>query len=231
MKTLKKYAQGLRHLFYPNCCLACEEPLVQGEDYVCTKCMYMIGRTNYHLNKENPVAQLFYGRTELEFAMSYFQFEKGGLFQKLIHQLKYKGVIEIGEILGKHLGMGLKNSIHIPPLDYIIPVPLHKKKEKKRGYNQSYHIALGISKVMNVKLDTSSLERVIYRVSQTQLKREKRWENVQNNFKTTGKKLIGKHVLLVDDVLTTGATIEACCKALKQIEGIKISVATLARAQ
>lgn len=231
MHPLSKYWQGLLHMFFPRLCLSCDEPLVRGEDLVCSNCLYQIGRTNYHMDEANPVAQLFYGRIDIEFGTSYFQFDKGGIFQKLMHQLKYKDMSEVGDMLGKHLGMGLKASPYLPPLDVIIPVPLHPKKEKKRGYNQSYHIALGIAEVMNVAVDKRSLRRVVYKGSQTQLSREKRWENVADNFKVKGASLTGKHVLLVDDVLTTGATIEACYNALKEVEGIRVSVATLARAQ
>ena len=130
------------------------------------------------------------------------------------------------------MGLGLKNSPHLPTVDAIIPVPLHKKKERKRGYNQSEYIALGLATSLKTKVDTRSLKRVSYAGSQTKLSREKRWKNVADNFELTNtQSLVGKHVLLIDDVLTTGATIEACYRALSQTEGIKISVATLARAQ
>ncbi len=231
MNYLHKYINGFYHLFFPKLCFSCNESLVRGEDLVCTECMYHIGRTNYHLDKENPVVQLFYGRVELDFALSYFKFDKGGRFQKLMYQLKYKGQKEVGEMLGKHLGMGLKNSTHISSIDYVVPVPLHKKKEKLRGYNQSYHIALGISKVLNVPIESKCLMRVTYKGSQTKLSRENRWENVCDNFEVQNDVFEGKHILLVDDVLTTGATIEACCVVLNKIPNVKISVATLARAQ
>lgn len=213
-------------------CLACDQPLVKGEEFACTECLYQMQRTNYHLQKENPVAQLFYGRIDLVFATSYFGFDKGGIFQKLVHQLKYKDQKEVGEMLGRHVGMGLKNSPHLPKIDAIIPVPLHKKKAKKRGYNQSEHIALGIAAVLKTKVDATTLQRSIYSGSQTKLSKEKRWENVAESFTLSNtESLRGQHVLLVDDVLTTGATIEACYHALSQSDGIRISVATLARAQ
>lgn len=213
-------------------CLACGQPLVKGEEFACTECMYQIRRTDYHMQKENPVAQLFYGRIDLVFATSYFGFDKGGIFQKLIHQLKYKDQKEVGEMLGKHMGMGLKNSPHLPQVDAIIPVPLHKKKERKRGYNQSEHIAIGLATVLGAKVDIKTLKRTSYTGSQTRLSREKRWENVASSFIVSNKEALkGKHILLVDDVLTTGATIEACYNALLQTEEISISVATLARAQ
>lgn len=229
---LKRYWDGLVYLFYPQLCLACGQPLMKGEEYACTKCMYHVRRTDYHMDKENPVAQLFYGRVDLVFASSYFGFDKGGIFQKLMHQLKYKDQEGVGEMLGKHMGMGLKNSPHLPPVDAIIPVPLHKKKMRLRGYNQSEHIAIGISSVLKSPVDVTTLKRKSYAGSQTKLSREERWANVADNFAVDNvEELKGKHVLLVDDVLTTGATIESCYVALQAIEGIQISVATLARAQ
>lgn len=229
---LKRYWDGFIAIMYPRICLACGQPLVKGEEFACTKCMYHIRRTDYHLQKENPVAQLFYGRIELVFATAYFGFDKGGIFQKLMHQLKYKGQKEVGEMLGNHIGIGLKNSPHLPPVEAIIPVPLHKKKLKKRGYNQSEYIAKGIASVLNSPIDTNTLKRTSYNGSQTKLNKEQRWENVANNFIVSKKHTLqNKHILLVDDVLTTGATIEACYHALSTINGIKISVATLARAQ
>lgn len=218
---LKTYWEGLIAIMYPHMCLSCAQPLVRGEEFACTECMYQIHRTNYHMQKENPVAQLFYGRINLVFATSYFGFDKGGIFQKLIHQLKYKDQKEVGEMLGKHMGMGLKNSPHLPKVDAIIPVPLHKKKAKKRGYNQSEYIALGLATVLKTKVDTNTLKRISYSSSQTKLSREKRWENVAESFSLSNKETLkDKHVLLVDDVLTTGATIEACYMALIQTEGI-----------
>ena len=229
---LKSYWDGLRSLIYPQICLSCEQPLVKGEAIACTECLYQIRRTSYHLQKDNPVAQLFYGRIELTFATAYFGFDKGGILQRLIHQLKYKEQKEVGILLGQHAGMGIKQSPHLPPVDFIIPVPLHRKKLKQRGYNQSVYIALGMASVLKAPVDTTSLKRITYASSQTKLSREKRWKNVEDNFEVSKEhNLYGKHVLLVDDVLTTGATIESCCEALKKVNGLHISVTTLARAQ
>lgn len=228
---LRKYWDGLIAIMYPHMCVSCDQPLVKGEDFACTTCMYQIRRTNYHMEKENPVAQLFYGRIEPEFACSYFGFDKGGIFQKMMHNFKYKDQKEIGEMLGQHMGLGLKNSPHLPHVDAIIPVPLHKKKKKLRGYNQSEHIAIGLAHQLKSKVDTTTLKRISYTGSQTKLSKEKRWANVSESFKVTNMEALkGKHVLIVDDVLTTGATIEACYQELKEIEDIKISIATLARA-
>ncbi len=229
---LKNYFDGLVNLFYPEVCLSCGQPLVRGEKLACTECLYQIRRTNYHLQKENPVAQLFYGRMELEFASSYFGFDKGGILQKLMHHLKYKDNPEVGHLLGTHAGMGLKQSPFLPLVDCIIPVPLHKKKLKQRGYNQSEKISHGMASVLGCSVDVKSLMRCNYAGSQTKLNREDRWQNVKDNFRVIQpENLRDKHVLLVDDVLTTGATLEACYAALQVVQGVKVSIVTLARAQ
>lgn len=231
-KVFQRYWDGLLSVVFPQICLSCGQVLMRGEDMVCTMCMYQLMRTNYHLKKDNPVAQLFYGRIDPVFATSYFGFDKGGVFQSLMHHLKYKDCPEIGEILGNHAGLGLKQSPYLPSVDYVVPVPLHKRKLRKRGYNQSACIAEGIAPVIQAEVNTEILIRSKYAGSQTKLSREMRWHNVSNNFSVVKPELFqGKHVLLVDDVLTTGATLEACYTALKQIPNIQISICTLARAQ
>lgn len=229
---VKRYWDGLLTAIYPQICLACGHTLMQGEEYVCTRCLYQLMRTKYHLLKDNPVAQLFYGRIEAEFASAYFGFDKGGIFQQLIHHLKYKDCPEIGVLLGTHAGLGLKSSPHLPQVDYVVPVPLHKKKLRQRGYNQSACIAEGIAYILGAPMDVEVLVRSHYAGSQTKLSREMRWRNVAHNFDVkNGSRFVGKHVLLVDDVLTTGATLEACYTALQAIPNIRISISTLARAQ
>lgn len=230
--VIKRYWDGFLAVIYPQICLACDNTLMRGEEHVCTMCMYQLMRTNYHLKKDNPVAQLFYGRIDPVFATAYFGFDKGGIFQKLMHHLKYKDCSEIGHTLGEHAGLGLKQSPHLPPVAFVVPVPLHKKKLRKRGYNQSESIAEGIASKIGAKVDTEVLIRSKYASSQTKLSREMRWKNVSNNFTiTNSERFEGKHVLLVDDVLTTGATLEACYMALVTIPDIRISISTLARAQ
>lgn len=229
---LRSYWDGFMAIIYPRLCLACDEPLVRGEDFVCSTCLYKIKRTDHHLHLDNPIARLFYGRIELAFATSHFAFDKGGSFQQLVHSLKYKGQKEIGDMLGRDLGNSLKRSPHLPQVDVVIPVPLHRKRQRVRGYNQSEYIAQGISSVLGVGVDIHTLKRHKYDGSQTRLSNEERWENVANNFKVNNtKRLQHKHILLVDDVLTTGATIESCYQALQSIEGVRVSVATLARAE
>ena len=231
-QLLKRYWDGLLAVIYPQICLACGNTLMRGEELVCTMCLYQLQRTKYHLLKDNPVAQLFYGRINPVFATSYFGFDKGGVFQSLMHHLKYKDCPEIGYLLGIHAGLGLKQSPYLPPVDFVVPVPLHKKRLKQRGYNQSECIADGIAPIIGATVDTEILVRSRYAGSQTKLSREMRWKNVLDSFEVIDiERFRGRHVLLIDDVLTTGATLEACFAVLDKIPDIKISISTLARAQ
>lgn len=219
----------LVRLFFPDICAACGHSLLKGEKALCTRCLYMIPRTNYHLSRENPVAQLFWGRVEIEHATAFFIFESGSLFQSLIHHLKYNGRQDVGMVLGHILGLELKNAEGFDSVERIIPVPLHPTRQRERGYNQSECIARGIAGAMSVKLDAQSLVRTGRTGTQTKKNRIERWENVRNKFRVNGTDgLQHTHVLLVDDVVTTGATLEACAETLLAIPGLKVSIATLA---
>lgn len=216
-------------LFFPNLCLVCDEGLVSGEEQLCLSCFNKIHKTNYHLAKDNPVEKRFWGKVRLERASSYFFFQKGSDFQKLIHELKYRGNKEIGIVLGKYAALDLLQSEDFNSIDVIIPVPLHRKKLAKRGYNQSDQIGIGISKIMEKPLTTHNLVRKLESATQTKKSVFERFENTQGIFELKNPdELAGKHILLVDDVLTTGSTLEACVHALKEAEDVKVSVFTLA---
>ena len=218
-------------LFYPRLCAGCNTSLVKGEEVLCLNCLADLPRTNYHLNKENPVFQQFIGRVRIELATSFCRFDKGGRLQHLLHQLKYKGNREVGRKMGMLLGYDLIQNSLYGNIDVIIPVPLHPKKEKKRGFNQSVEICKGLSESMNRPVILGNLIRVVHTASQTRKGRFERWENVSGIFSVkNGALLAGKHLLLVDDVVTTGATLEACCVPLLEISGVKVSIATLATA-
>jgi len=202
---------------------------LNNEHLICTDCLYNLPKTNYHLENDNPISQIFWGRVEIENATSLFFFNKGSRYQELIHKLKYNGKKEIGLELGKYFASFLIESESFRIFDYIIPVPLHPKKEKKRGYNQSYWFALGLNQIYKTKVDVDILYRTIETSTQTNKSRFERWENVGEVFKIRDNiTLRDKKILLVDDVLTTGATIEACAKALLETEGARVSVATIA---
>jgi ComF family protein len=220
------------NLFFPNLCQACGKPLIKNEKTLCLSCFYKLPKTNFHLHKENPISQIFWGRVDIHTATSYLFFNKGGHVQKLIHQLKYKGNTETGRYLGELMGADLKKSSVFSGIDLIIPVPLHIKKIHKRGFNQSEIISQGISEAMQIPVDTSSFNRLEHTETQTKKDRYTRWENVEGKFGViNSEKLEGKHILLVDDVLTTGATLESCAHSLLKVPQTRVSLATLAYAQ
>lgn len=219
------------NLFYPRLCEACGNYLFKNEETLCTRCLFHLPKTDFHLNKNNPVSILFWGRVPINCAASYYTFSKGSQFQKLIHKLKYHNKKEIGIVLGKHFGESLKKSDYFKDIDVIIPVPLHPKKEKIRGYNQANLVAVGLGKSMQKTVDLNNLIRKIHTESQTKKSKLERWENVDNIFEIVEpSSLINKHILLVDDVVTTGSTLESCAHALLKAEGAKVSIATLAYA-
>ena len=225
------YFQDFISLFYPNNCVACQNALFRNEQTICTSCLFHLPKTEFHYEKDNPISRIFWGRTEIEIAASYCFFVKAGKVQHLIHQLKYKGKKEIGILLGEIYGKELLKSAFFQNIDVIIPVPLHPKKEKKRGYNQSEMFGIGLSSSMQIPLDKTTLIRTYASETQTKKSRFKRWENVKEIFDLQNADLIeNKHILLIDDVITTGATIEACVNMLKKIKNVKISIVSIAAA-
>lgn len=220
------------NLLFPNLCVACDENLVKGEHFVCLKCLNEIPKTNFHLQKENSVEQRFWGKVPIEKATSYFFFQKGSKFQHLLHELKYKNNKEIGEYLGKYSASELINHSFLQNIDLIVPVPLHPKREAKRGYNQSEWICKGISEITQKPMSARNLIRNRENTTQTKKSVFERYENTQGIFEVKNPaEFADKHILLVDDVLTTGSTIEACMQELQKVENVKISVFTLAVAQ
>lgn len=217
-------------LFYPRICPACDNPLVRNEEFICTSCLMDLPRTNFHKDPENEVAQMFWGRVKVENATSFLYFQKKSKVQRLLHKLKYKGEKEIGEFLGRSIGNELKGTAFNDG-DIIIPLPLHPKKQKIRGYNQSEMIALGLGKALGKKIETGVLIRKIANSTQTRKHRYERWLNVEEVFEVVNhEKIANKHVLLVDDVVTTGATLEASAGELLKAENTKVSIITVAKA-
>lgn len=216
-------------LIYPNICASCGNSLWKHEKVICTFCDFHLPRTNFHLERDNPVTRSFWGRAKIESGAALYYFNKGNRVQQLIHQLKYKDRKDIGQVLGEKYGAYLKHSPFFNNIELIVPVPLHKKKRMKRGYNQSEEFAKGLGKSMGVGVDPYALIRNKATETQTRKSRYKRWENVADMFSAPHPdRLVGKHVLLVDDVITTGATLEACATAIAAIPGIKISIVAIA---
>lgn len=220
---------SILELFYPSICAACGTSLFRWEHLVCTRCRNFLPHTGYERNEENPLAQLFYGRVRLKAVTSCYFFAKEGKVQHLIHELKYKGNRDAGVFLGQELGKTIKDAPLFQDIDYLIPVPLHPKREKKRGYNQSMVIAHGVSEVTDIQIGADFLIRSVNTATQTHKSKEERWQNVKDIFELRhAERLEGKYVLLIDDVLTTGATLEACAHLLSSVPGITISCATAA---
>ena len=218
------------NLIFPKICFACNGVLLKHEDVICTSCQFSLPKTNYHLNKENPLTKVFWGRVDVQHVAAFYFFKKKGRVQNLLHQLKYKGAKEVGERIGEMYGLDLLKSKWIKSIDCIIPVPLHPKKLRKRGYNQSEYFARGLSKSTKKGLETTILYRNKHSDTQTKKSRFNRWENVSEIFSiNNSEQIIGKHILLVDDVVTTGATLEACVKALLNVD-CKVSIVTIASA-
>jgi len=230
--ALHTWTSDLTGLFFPKSCAVCGKSLHRQEEILCTSCFYKLPRTNFQNEAENPVLEIFTGRLPLVSATSFLFFSKGGETQQLIHKLKYDGRKEIGVYLGKLFGNQLNNSTLFNTANVLIPVPLHPKKEHKRGYNQSKMIADGIASRMKVQVLSEVVFRKTHTSTQTRKSRYERWENVKDIFEIkNGQCLEGKHVILVDDVITTGATLEACGNKLLEIPGIQLSIASLAYAQ
>jgi ComF family protein len=216
-------------LVYPEVCMACGKPLFRFENCICSYCLHHLPQTNFHLNSDNPVSRLFWGRVKFAYAASFLFYNKGGKVQQLIHQLKYKDQKQVGFFLGSKYGELLKKADGFSTVDTVIPVPLHPKKQRKRGYNQSDFIAEGISKSMDIKIDNTTLFRAYASDTQTKKSRFNRFQNVSSVFALKdNKKLQGHHILIVDDVITTGSTLESCISILQQTPDIKVSIATLA---
>lgn len=221
--------QGFKSLFYPNVCPGCNKNISSQDETICVKCWADLPKSYQYKNNQNHTAKLFWGRYPLENAFSTFLYYKGNGLQKMIYDLKYRGNQKVGEVLGREIGKEvLLSNIHI---DVIIPVPLHPSKLQKRGYNQALSIARGVQEVLQCDLNTNTLIRKVNTDSQTRKSKFERWENVKEIFKLQNQAILeGKHVLLVDDVITTGSTIEGCCHTLGQINKIKISVVAIASA-
>ena len=225
---LSEICQGFAGLFWPNVCTCCSTGLTYGEQYVCSHCLYELPMTHFHKVDDNPVAQIFWGRASVEHATAGYFFRKGNNIQKLVHQVKYKGQKEMGTVLGREMGKSLCES-SFADIDLIVPVPLHPQKFRKRGYNQSEWIARGVAEVLDKPVDVETVERHFFTDTQTRKKRFDRWENVDSGFRLVRPETFaGRHILLIDDVITTGATLEACIHAVLSAPECKVSVATLA---
>lgn len=224
--------ESIINLFFPKVCSGCSSFLLSNENVICTVCRHDVPLTNHHLNPENDAFKKFYGRIPVIHTSALLYFHKKGIVQELIHNLKYKGHEEIGAILGEWYAEDLKTINLLQSVDEIIPVPLHRRKLKERGYNQVTAFGQALSSSLNINYNDSILVRNVYSKTQSKKNLLGRTEGIESTFDVSfTEKDHNKHFLLIDDVITTGSTLEACSRALLKIPGAKISIVCMAMAQ
>ena len=217
-------------MFYPHICAGCGSDLLDVKNLLCLNCIHLLPHTGFAEKVGNPVEKIFWGRINIASAMSEFYFSKDSIIQVLIHELKYRGNKEIGLLLGNMMGESILRNSRFT-IDALIPLPLFAARQHLRGFNQAEILSLGINQVTNIPLITGNIIRKHHTETQTKKKRSQRWENVKGSFFINNPAEIeGMHILLVDDVVTTGATLEACANPILKIPGVKLSIASLAYA-
>lgn len=227
INLLKKVSSDFVSLLYPHFCPGCHDVLETNEEIICTTCRVKLPRTGFLPHTENQVEKLFWGKVQVESAVAFLQFHKSSIVKNLMHELKYKGTQEVGEILGRICAAEYLKTDFFNEIDVIVPVPLHPLKLKKRGYNQCDSICDGISQIANIQVYNDGLVRNRANATQTKKSRFDRWKNTKELFSVQRSGLTQKHVLLVDDVVTTGSTLEACAHALLANKN-KVSILSLA---
>ena len=231
MNIWAKNFNAITHLLYPHLCVGCGSDLLTAQNVVCIKCFNEMPHTGFAKQPGNPVEKIFWGRIPVLAAMSELWFSKASLTQNLIHDFKYKGNKEVGKYLGRMMGKSLLGSNRFDDIDLLIPLPLHEKKKKKRGYNQSEILCEGIKEIKNIPIMTGNVQRVVATSTQTRKGRKDRWQNVVDTFKICSPhEIAGRKILLVDDVITTGATLEACGAELLKINNTQLYIGSLALA-
>ena len=221
--------RAFTNLFFPKLCTGCGDDLFGESEVLCLPCIDKLPVTNFHLHSNNPVEKIFWGRLPLVSASSYLYFTKDSLLQQLLHAFKYSGAKEIGLYFGRCMGKSFLQSNRFNHIDALIQLPLHQKKERKRGYNQATVLCDGIAEILQVPVLKNTILRPTATQTQTHKNRIHRWENIEGKFLLSDLQAVsGKHVLLIDDVVTTGATLESCGQELLNIQDIRLSIATLA---
>jgi ComF family protein len=219
----------LVHFFYPHICPGCGSDVIGNKHFLCLECINDLPHTGFALHANNPLEKKFRGRIPITAGMSEFYFSKSSIVQNLIHEFKYKGNVKVGFHLGKMMGKSIANSHRFSNIDLLIPLPLFTKKEFKRGFNQSEVLCKGIRDITGIPIASKNVIRTMPTETQTKKGRIERWENVEKSFSIlNSSNLNGKNILLVDDVITTGATIEACGAQILKIENVSLSIASLA---
>lgn len=228
MQALKAIGKAIVHLLYPNVCAGCGSDAVVPSSRICIRCLQELPTTGFEKHVNNPIEKIFAGRLSIEEASAHFYFSKKSALQHMLHQFKYGGDQELGQQLGVEMGKALLASGRFKNIDLIIPMPLFAARERQRGYNQSMLLCKGVASILKRPVDIDVVRRQHHTDTQTHKSRIERWQNMQNVFKVIEKdSLHGKHLLLIDDVITTGATLEACGSVLKNIQNVKLSIAAL----
>jgi ComF family protein len=228
MRLLTDIKQALLHLTFPHTCAGCGTDVLGSGQPLCLRCADALPQTRFHQHADNPVEKIFWGRLPLVAATAQYYFTKESLMQRLMHQFKYRGHKELGFYLGQQLGADLSQTSRFSGIDALVPLPLFGAKERKRGYNQAMVLCEGMADVLQKPVLKNSVRRTMLTESQTKKNRVERWQNVEGRFEVSDiPSIAGKHILLVDDVVTTGATLEACGRALLETDGVQLSIATL----
>jgi ComF family protein len=229
MKSQTPFFSSLLHLFFPHTCCGCGTDLLSGNNLFCIYCQASMPLTCFEFFSPNPIEKIFWGRVFIEAAAAHLYFTTGSAVQQSLHLLKYKGRKEIGVYYGLQMGATLKLSQRFNDCEIIIPLPLFASREKKRGYNQALLIAEGISRQLNIPVCCNGIIRIKKTETQTHKSRIQRWRNMEATFEIRDPgQITNKHILLVDDVVTTGASLEACAMILKRVRGARVSIACLA---
>ena len=227
MVSYKELKNSILHILFPHVCDGCGSDIIDEESSLCMKCIAEMPETNFHLHANNPIEKIFWGRLPIINATAQYYFIKESLMQHLMHQLKYKGNKELGKQLGRLMGYDLQKTSRFKTVHYLVPLPLFPSKEKRRGYNQATILCEGIAEVMDVEILRDVIARTQFTETQTRKGRIERWQNIEGKFELMRpEKIADKNILLVDDVITTGATLEACGHELLQASP-KLSIATL----
>lgn len=225
---LKNLLKTLYDLLYPNICIACDKSLVEEEEFFCFDCLANMPFMKNLQSEEHKALERFHGKVPLERISIFLEYNRDGIGQKIISEIKYRGNTKLGTFIGRYMAEKLMQDGFFEDIDIIIPVPLHPRKERKRGFNQSKIIAEGISEITGIPLNTTSLYREKANPSQTKKNIYERWLNTKDIFLLKNKQDIrNKHILLFDDVLTTGSTLEACILCFRGVRGVRVSVLTL----
>ena len=221
--------QSLLHLFFPHSCCGCGCDLLSENMVFCLYCEASMPLTRFEYFPGNPIEKIFWGRVEVIAASAYAYFTSGSAIQQSLHLLKYKGRKEVGHHLGLRMGAAIKHSGRFSDCEIIVPLPLYAEREKKRGYNQAKVIAESIAVELKIPVISGAVCRVKKTETQTHKSRIARWKNMETTFEIHNPKtIVNKHILLVDDVVTTGASLEACARVLLNIQGVRISICCLA---